>query len=64
MSPGEKLACITELNRADEERRRADVRARYGDIPEREMRLRLAAPRLGRETMVKAFGWDPDVMGW
>jgi hypothetical protein len=29
-----------------------------------EMRLRLASLRLGRDTMVKVFGWDPEEMGW
>jgi hypothetical protein len=43
---------------------RARIRAQYGDVPEDEMRLRLCALRLGRETMVKVFGWDPDEKGW
>lgn len=64
MSATEKLEEVGVLNRLEDERRRADIRARYGDVPEREMRLRLAAPRLGRALMVKAFGWDPDEMGW
>jgi len=64
MSVGEKLECIAELNRLEDERRRADIRVRYGAISEREMRLRVAAPKLGRELMVKAFGWDPDQKGW
>jgi hypothetical protein len=64
MSFGEKLECISEFNRLEDERRRADIRVRYGAISEREMPLRLAAPRLGWELMMKAFGWDPDEMGW
>jgi hypothetical protein len=64
MSPAEKLECVMELNRAEDERQRAEIRARYGDISEEEMRMRLGALRYGREIMVKAFGWDPDVMGW
>jgi hypothetical protein len=28
------------------------------------MRMRLGALRLGRETMIKVFGWDPDEKGW
>jgi hypothetical protein len=64
MTPTEKLARARELNRAVEQRHRDRIRAQYGDIPEEEMRLRLGSLRLGRETMVKVFGWDPDEMGW
>lgn len=64
MSPAEKLERVFSLNRALEKLQAARIRADYGDIPEREMRLRLASLRLGRETMVKVFGWDPEVEGW
>ena len=64
MTPAEKLTRVFELNRALEQRHRARITAQYGDVPEREMRLRLGALRLGRETMVKVFGWDPDEKGW
>lgn len=64
MSPGEKLERVFALNDALEQLQRARIAADYGDIPEREMRLRLASLRLGRDTMVKAFGWDPEEMGW
>jgi len=26
--------------------------------------MRLGALRLGRETMIKVFGWDPEEKGW
>src|SRR6185295_5081577 len=32
--------------------------------PEREVRLRLASLWLDRKTMIKAFGWDPEVEGY
>ena len=64
MSPTEKLERVFSLNRMLEQLQRARITAEYGDIPEREMRLRLATLRLGRETMIKVFGWDPDEMGW
>lgn len=64
MSPAEKLERVFSLNRALEQLQAARIRADYGDISEREMRLRLASLRLGRETMVKVFGWDPEVEGW
>ncbi len=41
------------------------IRAQYGpDISERELKLRLAALRLDRQTMIDAFGWDPVVEGY
>jgi hypothetical protein len=41
------------------------IQARYGpDLSERELRLRLAALWLDRETMIDAFGWDPEVEGY
>jgi len=64
MTPTEKLQRMASLNRALVMLQRARIRAQYGDIPEEEMRLRLGALRLGRETMIKVFGWDPDEKGW
>jgi hypothetical protein len=64
MSPGDKLRRVASLNRALTQLAAARIRAQYGDIPADEMRLRLGALRLGRETMVKVFGWDPEVEGW
>jgi hypothetical protein len=37
----------------------AGLRLRYPDASERELRLRLASMRYDRETMIRAFGWDP-----
>ena len=64
MSPAEKLRRVASLNRALTQLAAARIRARYGDIPDEEMRLRLGALRLGRETMVRVFGWDPEEKGW
>lgn len=64
MTPTQKLQRVESLNRALVLLQKARIRAQYGDIPEEEMRMRLGALRLGRETMVKAFGWDPDEKGW
>jgi hypothetical protein len=41
----------------------AGVRKRQPGIDERELRLRVASLRLPRETMIRAFGWDPDAAG-
>lgn len=64
MSIDEKLRRVFSLNRMLEQLQRARITADYGEMPEREMQLRLASLRLGRELMVKAFGWDPEVKGW
>ena len=64
MSPTEKLQRVASLNRALVTLAAARIRADYGDISEEEMRLRLGALRLGRETMMKVFGWDPEEKGW
>jgi hypothetical protein len=64
MTPTQKLQRVASLNRALVMLQRARIRVEYGDIPEAEMHLRLGALRLGRETMVKVFGWDPDEKGW
>lgn len=65
MTPVEKMARVLDLNRASEAMAAARIRARYGpDLSARELRLRLAALRLDRETMVRVFGWDPEIEGY
>lgn len=64
MSPQEKMRRISELNRSIQQLALARIRKQYGDISEREQRLRLASLWLDRETMIKAFGWDPQVEGY
>lgn len=65
MSPGQRLMMAMEMNRAVQEVAAARIRAQYGpDLPERELRLRLAALWIDRETMIRAFGWDPQVEGY
>ena len=64
MTPTQKLQRVESLNRALVLLQKARIRAQYGDISEDEMRMRLGALRLGRETMIKVFGWDPDEKGW
>ena len=60
----EKARRICEGVRALVDLQRARIRAQYGDIPEAEMKLRLAALRIPRELMIRAFGWDPEVHGY
>ena len=57
MSSREKMLRILACNEASEATAMAGLRARHGPLPERELRLRLAALRLGAETMRAAFGW-------
>lgn len=64
MTPTQKLRRVESLNRALVLLQKARLRAEYGNISDEEMRMRLGALRLGRETMIKVFGWDPDEKGW
>ncbi len=65
MTPREKFRRIVELNRSVEEMAAARIRKQYGpDLAPRELRLRLAALRLDRETMIEVFDWDPEVKGY
>lgn len=64
MSPAEKLARVAALNGALEELAAARLRSQYGpDLPQHELRLRLAALRLDARTMRDVFGWDPALHG-
>lgn len=64
MSPAEKLQRVVDLNRAVESLARARIRERYGpDLSAREEDLRLASLYRDRETMIRAFGWDPEAEG-
>ena len=42
----------------------AGLRARYPDATEQELKLRLGALVLDRDTMIKVYGWDPEVRGY
>jgi hypothetical protein len=65
MTPQQKLARVMDLNRAVQEMAAARIRTDYGPgLSERELHLRLAALWLDRETMIRAFGWDPEVEGY
>jgi hypothetical protein len=61
MAPGEAIAKIFELNEFQESLQRASVQSMYPLADEREIFLRVAARRLDRETMIRAYGWDPDL---
>jgi hypothetical protein len=42
----------------------AGLRRRYPDATEEEIKRRLAAVVLDRESVIKAYGWDPEKEGY
>ncbi len=65
MTEQERLAIALDLSEAVRQLALAGIRERYGpNLSEREERLRLAALTIDRETMIKAFGWDPEIEGY
>ncbi len=65
MTSFQKLRRVVELGAAVEAMAAARIRARYGpEISPRELRLRLAALQLDRQTMVEVFDWDPEEKGY
>ena len=61
MTPSERVARVFELTAFQESLQRASVRRMYPEADEREIFLRVAARRLDRETMIRVYGWDPDL---
>ena len=61
MTPGQRVARVFEMAGFQENLQRASVRSLYPGASEREVFLRVAARRLNRETMIQAYGWDPDL---
>lgn len=62
-SPAQKLRKVFGTGKMVNELVRAELRKRYPDATPRELDLRLAARNLDRETMIRAFGWDPGLQG-
>lgn len=62
-TPDQKLARVFGMGRMINELARAELRKRYPEASPREIELRLASRTLPRETMIRAFGWDPDLHG-
>jgi hypothetical protein len=61
MTPGERVARVFEMTAFQEGLQRSSVRSMYPQADEREVFLRVAARRLDRETMIRVYGWDPDL---
>lgn len=64
MTPQQKFQRVSELTQAVQQLALARIRKHYGEISEREQRLRLAALWLNRETMIRVFDWDPHKTGY
>ena len=55
---------VSEFTRACQQMALAGIRRRHPGADDRELQLRLAALWLDRGTMVRCFGWDPEVEGY
>jgi len=64
MTPIEKINRVMQMSQACSDLARAGILSRYPNANEQEVRLRLAALRLDRKTMINAFGWDPKKEGY
>jgi hypothetical protein len=64
MSFRERFDLVAGLNDSCEQLAAAGVRARYPAATDEEVRRRVLALRLGRDLMVRVYGWDPHVEGW
>ena len=62
-TPAQKLAKVFSIGRMINQLVRAELRKRYPEATPREIELRLASRNLDRETMIRAFHWDPDLQG-
>ena len=61
MTPAERLRRVFEMGELVQSLQTADVRKSYPNADEREVFLRVAARRLGRDLMIKAYDWDPEL---
>ena len=52
------------LNRMTRAFAMAGIRQRYPEATEEEVQRRLAAVLFDRETVIKVFGWDPEIEGY
>lgn len=64
MIPERKLQQVVSLTQLTERMALTRLRQDYGTMSGREERLRLAALRLPRETMMRLLNWDPVKLGY
>jgi hypothetical protein len=60
MTPQQKAEIFTGLTLAVQELAMAGLREQFPDASEDELRLRLAARRLGNDLVRRIWGWAPD----
>ena len=60
LSPGEKIAAVIEMSDALLRLAVEREKNRHPQADDREAFLRAAAQRLDRDTMIRAYGWDPE----
>ena len=59
-----KLGAVADMTEACRQLAMVGLKTRYPNASKDELRLRLFALELDRETMIKAYGWDPEVEGY
>ncbi|OGL47878.1 MAG: hypothetical protein A2161_22710 [Candidatus Schekmanbacteria bacterium RBG_13_48_7] len=64
MTPPNKIRRVIEMTHAIQQMAIARIRKQYGNIPDGELKLRLASLWLDREIMIKVFHWDPKIKGY
>lgn len=64
MSPAQKLARVDDLRQLTMGLAERRIRSQYAGASDQEVRLRLGALTLGRDLMIRIFGWDPEREGW
>jgi hypothetical protein len=62
-TPSQKLQKVFGLGQMINALVRSEIRSRYPSATAREIDLRLASRNLDRETMIRAFNWDPELHG-
>jgi len=62
-TPEQKLERMFGMARLVNDLARSELRQRFPQASERDVTLRLASRVHDRETMIRVFGWDPDVQG-
>jgi len=59
MQPWQKLQVVARLHQLANRLVRIDIRERHPDASDAEIRMRVAARRLDRTTMIQVYRWDP-----
>jgi hypothetical protein len=64
MSPIEKLGLVAEMIGYARELGRLGIKRDHPEASEQEVTMRLASRFLDRETMIRVYGWDPELEGF